>query len=209
MRAACIGIALACVLALPPAWAEPLGLGRPATQAEIAAWDIDVRPDGMGLPDGSGDAITGEEIFSAQCAGCHGDFGEGTGRYPVLAGGFDTLTDERPVKTVGSYWPYLSTVFDYVRRAQPFGAPGSLSNDDVYAVTAYILYLNDLADEDFVLDRQSFGSIRLPNETGFAGDLRANEARPSETCMSACGPEQRITRRARDLGLEDGDDKQE
>ncbi|MGB0903558.1 MAG: c-type cytochrome, partial [Mangrovicoccus sp.] len=122
------------------------GLGRAALPEEIASWDIDVRPDGQGLPEGKGDVWTGEEIFADNCAMCHGDFGEAVGRWPVLAGGQGTLTDDRPVKTIGSYWPYLSTVFDYVNRAMPFGNAQSLSPDEVYAITAYLLYLNDIVD---------------------------------------------------------------
>ncbi|QDZ02649.1 c-type cytochrome [Nitratireductor mangrovi] len=167
-------------------------LGRPATEAEIAAWDIDVRPDGTGLPAGSGTVMQGEAIYTEQCAACHGDFGEAIGRWPVLAGGYDTLTRERPVKTVGSYWPYLSTVYDYVRRAMPFGNARSLSDDDVYALTAYVLYLNDVVtDEEFELSRENFGTIRLPNEDGFVGDDREAEpayAKAAEPCMSDCRP---------------------
>ncbi|MFH1517471.1 MAG: c-type cytochrome, partial [Pseudomonadota bacterium] len=140
--------------ASPAAEAEPVaamaveksqgafGLGRVAMADEIAAWDIDIRPDGTGLPEGKGTVAEGEPIFAENCAVCHGDFGEGAGRWPVLAGGQDTLLRDRPVKTIGSYWPYLSTVFDYVRRAMPFGDARSLSDDDVYALTAYLLYLN-------------------------------------------------------------------
>ncbi len=181
--------------------AGPLGLGRPANPDEIAAWDIDVRPDGTGLPDGRGNVATGEEIFTELCAGCHGDFGEGVGRYPALAGGSDTLTDERPVKTVGSYWPHLSTVFDYVRRAQPFGSPGTLTDDQIYALTAYILYLNDLVDDDFVLDRDSFRAVTLPNHAGFTDDTRSVESVP-EICMAGCAAPATIGRRARDLDIE-------
>lgn len=176
-------------------------LGRPATPAEIAAWDIDIRPDGKGLPEGQGDVWTGEEIFTDHCAACHGDFGEGVGRYPALAGSQGTLTYQRPIKTIGSYWPYLSTVFDYVRRAQPFGSPGLLTDDEIYAVAAYILYLNDLVDDDFVLDRETFGTIRLPNEANFTNDTRANEPAPV-LCMSDCGDTRIIQRRASDLDIE-------
>src|SRR5512138_31418 len=110
-------------------------LGRAATPEEVAAWDIDVRPDGAGLPEGRGTVAEGEAIFTDACAVCHGDFGEGRDRWPVLAGGYDTLKAERPEKTIGSFWPYLSTVYDYVRRAMPFGDARSLSDDDIYAVT--------------------------------------------------------------------------
>lgn len=168
-------------------------LGRRATDDEIAAWDIDVRPDGTGLPVGRGNAIDGEELFTEHCAACHGDFGEGTGRWPVLAGGQGTLTDQRPVKTVGSYWPYLSTVYDYIRRAMPFGNARALSDDDVYALTAYVLYLNDVVtDDDFELSNENFGDIHLPNEDGFKPDDRLEEpeyAGKKEPCMTDCKPE--------------------
>ncbi|PWW04078.1 cytochrome c [Hoeflea marina] len=167
-----------------------LHLGRPATADEVAAWDIDVRPDGLGLPAGQGTVAQGETIFAEQCASCHGDFGEGAGRWPVLAGGQDTLTRERPVKTIGSYWPYLSTVYDYVRRAMPFGNARSLSDDDVYALTAYVLYLNDIVtDEDFELSKDNFSQARLPNEDNFIEDDRKSEpgmADKTEPCMSNC-----------------------
>ncbi len=135
--------------------------GRAATPEEIALWDIDVRPDGLGLPAGSGDVMTGDKIYTEKCSACHGVFGEGTGRWPVLAAG-SSLSDARPVKTIGSYWPYLSTVYDYVNRAMPFGNAQSLTHDEVYAITAYLLYLNDEVDEDFVLSSDNFAEARLP-----------------------------------------------
>jgi len=185
------------------------GLGRMATPAEIAAWDIDIRPDGQGLPVGSGSVLDGEELYTNACAVCHGDFGEGVGRWPVLAGGHDTLTHERPEKTIGSYWPYLSTVYDYVRRAMPYGDARSLSDDDVYAITAYLLYLNDVVlDEEFVLSNENFLEIRLPNEGNFIADNRDEEVHYSEKgepCMTDCkeGPVQ-ITMRARILDVTPG-----
>jgi len=180
-------------------------LGRPALDAEVAAWDIDVRPDGKGLPEGKGTALLGVDIYDSQCAACHGDFGEGTGRWPVLAGGIDSLTEERPEKTVGSYWPYLSTVYDYIRRAMPFGNARSLSDDDVYSVTAYLMYLNDLVDEDFELSSDNFSDIRLPNEHNFKLDDRALEShykRSVGPCMSDCiKGDAVITQRARVLDV--------
>ncbi|MAZ17179.1 MAG: MFS transporter [Ahrensia sp.] len=168
------------------------GLGRVATEDEIAAWDIDVRPDGLGLPVGKGTVADGEVLFTDNCAVCHGDFGEGVGRWPVLAGGQDTLTDSRPVKTIGSYWPYLSTVYDYVKRAMPFGNARSLSDDDVYAITAYLLYLNDVVDdEEFELSNENFEDIHLPNEGNFIPDDRFEEAhyaKKDEPCMTDCKP---------------------
>ena len=181
-------------------------LGREALSEEVAAWDIDIRPDGMGLPVGKGTVAQGEPIYGENCAVCHGDFGEGTGRWPVLAGGHDTLTEERPEKTIGSYWPYLSTVYDYVRRAMPFGNARSLSDDDVYALTAYLLYLNDVVtDEDFELSNENFSDIHLPNEENFFMDDRASEphyAEKAEPCMKECKAEPvTITMRARVLDV--------
>ncbi len=166
-----------------------LHLGRVALAEEINAWDIDIRPDGQGLPSGQGSVLDGGELYDAQCASCHGVFGEGEGRWPILAGGQDSLTDERPEKTVGSYWPYLSTVYDYIRRAMPFGNTRSLSDDDVYALTAYLLYLNDMVDESFELTDQNFLDIRLPNEENFIPDSRSEEswfAATTEPCMNDC-----------------------
>jgi len=168
-----------------------LHLGRPALEEEVLAWDIDIRPDGTGLPVGSGTVEAGGELYDAQCASCHGVFGEGEGRWPVLAGGHDSLTDDRPEKTIGSYWPYLSTVYDYVRRAMPFGNARSLSDDDVYALTAYLLYLNDVVvDESFELSSANFGEMaNLPNEANFKPDDRFDEpayAPLEEPCMSDC-----------------------
>ncbi|QKV17587.1 c-type cytochrome [Oricola thermophila] len=189
------------------------GLGRVATDDEIAAWDIDVRPDGTGLPVGRGTVADGEVLYTDNCAVCHGDFGEAVGRWPVLAGGHDTLTDERPEKTIGSYWPYLSTVYDYVRRAMPFGNARSLSDDDVYAITAYLLYLNDIVDdENFELSNENFAEVRLPNEDNFIPDDRLKEphyADKKEACMTDCKPGPvEITMRARvlDVTPEGGDD---
>lgn len=169
-----------------------LGLGRVALKEEVAAWDIDIRPDGKGLPVGKGTVAMGEALYSDNCASCHGDFGEGIDRWPVLAGGHDTLTEERPEKTVGSYWPYLSTVYDYIRRAMPFGNARSLSDDEVYALTAYVLYLNDVVeDEDFELSNENFTEVRLPNEANFIDDNRYDEphySTGSEPCMRDCKP---------------------
>ena len=165
-----------------------LHLGRVALPEEVQAWDIDIRPDGKGLPVGSGSVLEGTELYDNNCAACHGIFGEGLGRWPVLAGGHGTLEDERPEKTIGSYWPYLSTVYDYVRRAMPFGNARSLSDDEVYAITAYLLYLNDEVDEDFILDSDNFVSIRLPNEENFIVDTREDETdrAVTEPCMTDC-----------------------
>ncbi len=161
------------------------GLGETATQAQIAGWDIDVRPDGLGLPEGEGSVEDGEMLYEDKCASCHGTFGEGEGRWPKLAGGMGTLNQERPDKTVGSYWPYASTLWDYIRRAMPFTAPQSLAVDEVYAITAYVLNLNDLVDDDFVLSRDNFSTIEMPNKEGFFIDDRpdANNSRCLNDCL--------------------------
>lgn len=191
-------IAGAALLSATSAHAE-MGLGREATPEEVAAWDIDIRPDGMGLPVGSGDVYTGEELWLENCSVCHGDFAEGTGRWPVLAGGFGTLEGDRPVKTVGSYWPYLSTVYDYIYRAMPFGNAQSLSHDDVYALTAYLLYSNDLVDDEFELSNENFTDVEMPNAPNFFMDDRMETEFPLftvEACMEGCKDNVEITARA-------------
>ena len=169
-----------------------LGLGRAALPEEIKAWDTDVRPDGAGLPVGKGTAKQGDEIFQAQCASCHGEFGQGVGRWPVLAGGAGTLKADRPDKTVGSFWPDLSTVFDYIQRAMPYGNARSLSNDEIYALTAYILTMNDvIKDENFELSEKSFTSIKMPNAAAFYDDDRETAEKQfwnNEPCMKDCRP---------------------
>ncbi|MEE9454805.1 MAG: c-type cytochrome [Paracoccaceae bacterium] len=194
-----LNFALAFTLLSAPAIAGNLNLGRAATEAEIAAWDIDVRPDGLGLPEGSGTVTEGEEIFSERCAVCHGDFGEAVGRWPVLSGGHGSLGDDRPVKTIGSYWPYLSTVWDYIHRAMPFGDAQSLEDDQVYAIVAYLMYVNDIVDdEDFELSRGNFLDISLENAPNFMPDNRPETeyAIFTEACMDGCKDSVEITKHA-------------
>lgn len=185
------------------------GLGREAMAEEIAAWDVDVRPDGTGLPVGSGNAWDGEEVFEEQCAACHGSFAEGVDNWPKLAGGDGTLADEDPLKTVGSYWPYLSTVWDYVHRSMPFGNAQSLSDDDVYAIVAYILYSNDLIEDDFELSNETFLDVDLPNAGGFVIDDRAETEYAlwsAEPCMENCKDSVEITMRATVLDVTPDED---
>ena len=185
------------------------GIGRLALREEVAAWDTDVRPDGVGLPEGRGDVFTGEEIFLEKCASCHGDFAEGTGRWPVLAGGIGTLQSDRPVKTIGSYWPYLSTVYDYVNRAMPFGDARSLSSDEVYAITAYLLYSNDIVGDDFELSHENFLEVEMPNAAAFYLDDRADTEIgqfSTEPCMEDCKDAVTITARAAVLDVTPDDD---
>ncbi len=172
------------------------GVGQVATPAQIAGWDIDVRPDGVGAPAGKGSVKDGEKIYLEKCAACHGEFGESAGRWPQLAQGKGTLASHDPVKTVGSYFPYLSSVFDYVRRAMPFGDAQSLSNDELYAVVAFVLNLNDIVDDKFVLSKDTWAQVRMPNESGFYDDDREKSEKAfwnSRPCMKDCGPPVKIT----------------
>lgn len=173
-------------LATAPVFAEGLGLGREATPDEVAAWNVDVAPDGTGLPVGSGSVADGEVLFSDNCAICHGEFAEGVDNWPKLAGGDGTLDHDDPLKTVGSYWPYLSTVWDYVHRSMPFGAAQTLSADDTYAITAYILFSNYLVDDDFVLSNENFLDVEMPNTGGFILDDRAETEYTIFTTENAC-----------------------
>lgn len=187
------------VAAAAPAAAEPLGLGRAALPEEIAAWDVKIMPDGRGLPEGSGDVATGEEKFLEHCAVCHGDFAEGLDNWPKLAGGDGTLNRKDPVKTVGSYWPYLSTVWDYVHRSMPFGQAQILTADDTYAITAYILFSNYLVEDDFVLSKDNFLEVGLANAGGFIEDDRAEveyQKFSAEPCMENCKETVEITMHA-------------
>src|SRR6202795_3217036 len=167
-----------------PAQAQsPYGIGRAATPAEISGWNIDVDRDGHNLPPGSGSVSRGSEIFAQQCAACHGARGEG-GLGDQLVGGQGTLATSKPVRTVGSYWPYAPTLFDYIRRAMPQNAPQSLSNEDVYAVSAYILNLNGLLPPDATLDAGTLSAIKMPNRNMFVGDSRPDVKNPA--CETGC-----------------------
>lgn len=169
------------------------GYGKLATPEEIAGWDIDVRgDDGVGLPPGKGTVNRGADVYTQQCAVCHGTFGEGEGRYPKLMGGQGTLTGERPEPSVGSYWPFAPTLWDYINRAMPLFAPHSLSTDDVYAVTAYVLNFNNIVPGDFVADRNSLPKVKMPNHDNFIW----TDPRPDTTskpCMANCVDPKSVT----------------
>lgn len=195
----CLILTLA--IAAPSFAASKYAIGTSATKAEIAGWDIDIRPDGQGLPIGSGSVADGEILYEEICASCHGVFGEGEGRWPVLAGGMDSLTEDRPEKTVGSYWPYVSTLWDYIHRAMPFLQPQSLEDNEVYALTAYVLYLNELVEGEFVLSDKNLATVVLPNQGAFKDDPRpdTNNVR----CMNNCrDPESvKVTQDSTTLGV--------
>lgn len=159
---------------------EPPIVGNAIDEGDITPWDISVPPDGSTLPAGMGTVAAGGEVFASQCAACHGAAGVG-GPAGSLVGGVGSLTTQKPAKTVGSYWPYATTVFDYIRRAMPYFAPGSLSDDDAYSVTAYLLHLNDIVDEDTVLTAQTLPQVEMPNRDGFISYWpTAHEAKPKK-----------------------------
>ena len=142
-------------------------IGRAPTDAEVKAWNIDVGPDGKGLPPGSGTAKDGAKIFAEKCAPCHTPSAEGGKQGPALVGGAGTLKSIHPVQTVGSYWPFPTTLWDYINRAMPRGQGGSLTPDEVYSLSAFLLYRNDIVKEDDVLDAKSLPKIQMPNRTNF------------------------------------------
>ena len=149
-----------------PCHAQSPGLGKPVTDEELAVLNFTVMPDGRGLPDGGGSAEQGASLYAQHCLACHGEAGVG-GINDRLAGGHGTLAGDAPVKTVGSYWPYATTVFDFIRRAMPYNTPGTLSADEVYALTAYLLYINDIVDKEQWLDQQSLPAVSMPNHDNF------------------------------------------
>jgi S-disulfanyl-L-cysteine oxidoreductase SoxD len=160
-----------CACLLLPIAVEAQEFGRPATAEEIRLWDIDVASDGKGLPAGSGTVAHGKEVYQTYCMACHGEKGVG-GIKDRLAGGQGTLASAAPVKTVGSFWPYATTLFDYIRRAMPYPSPGVLSADDTYSVAAYILNLNGILPDDGSLDERSLPQVMMPNRNGFVPDPR-------------------------------------
>jgi mono/diheme cytochrome c family protein len=160
---ACMGLACATSAPVPN---EAPGLGQPASSADVARVFWSIFPDGENLPPGSGSAAEGERLYQLHCQACHGP--EGTGQLSdPLVGGRGSLATEAPIKTIGSYWPYATTVFSYIRRAMPYTAPMSLSNDDYYALTAYLLHINGIIDSDQIADAHTLPQVVMPNREGF------------------------------------------
>jgi cytochrome c len=156
---------------LLPAQPQKYGVGRAASPEELKAWDISIPPDGAGLPEGSGTPAQGKEVYASRCARCHGGQAQGGDEAP-LVGGQGTLNGPKPLKTVGSFWPYATTLFDYIRRAMPYKQPGTLTNNQIYAVSAFILQLNGIIPADAVMDAKTLPQVKMPNRNGFVKDAR-------------------------------------
>jgi S-disulfanyl-L-cysteine oxidoreductase SoxD len=161
--------------------------GTPVTERELAAWNIDVRtPDGRGLPAGSGTVAAGKKLYDAQCTACHGEAAKGGPMYGSMVGGIGSFTTDKRVLTPGSMYPYAPILFDYIKRAMPLTAPQSLSDDEVYAITAYLLNLNGLVADNATLDAASLAAIQMPNRAGFIVDDRPDTH--AARCMNDCRP---------------------
>lgn len=172
---------LAVVLFVSAAWAQSpkYGLGRAPTAEEVRAWNITVFPDGRGLPEGSGTAVEGKDVYERRCQRCHGTEGKGGDEAPI-AGGKGTIATPKPLRTVGSYWPYSTTLFDYIRRAMPFKDPGMLTANQTYAVAAYILQLNGIVGANEAMNAKSLPQVKMPNREGFIADPRPDTGRRKE-----------------------------
>ena len=186
--------------------AQNYGFGQVATPAAIAGWDIDVRPDGMGLPVGRGSVAAGQTLYELKCASCHGTFGE-SNSYVTIAGGVGTLASDQPVRTTGSKLNYATTLWDYINRAMPFDAPKSLTPDEVYALTAYVLNLYDILPANAVLDQHSLPLVKMPNRDGMTTmhGFMHHDGKPDTgnvACMKNCAAEVRLSSENADAALD-------
>lgn len=180
-RTVAAGALLAAVTASSVAAQLPTyGMGRAPTAEEVKAWDLTIPPDGRGLPPGSGTAALGKPVYAERCASCHGERGEDP-KYSRLVGGHGTLTAAQPIRTIGSFWQYATTLWSYINRSQPFDEPGSLPADQVYAVTAYLLHLNGVIGEHEVMDAKTLPQVKLPNRDGFVPDARPDVGKISRS----------------------------
>ena len=179
-RAAWVVVGILAVQPLAAAAQSPtFGVGRTPKPEDLKALDIDITPDGAGLLPGSSTAAAGKDVYTRRCETCHGPTGK-EGPQDVLAGGRGSLPTSRPQKTIGSYWPYATTLWDYIRRAMPFDHPGTLTTEEIYATTAYLLFLNGIVGERDVVDQASLPHVRMPNRNGFTADPRPDiEQRPA------------------------------
>ena len=175
MRKLVVSVALT-LATLASAAPGSYGIGRTPTAAELRAADISVAPDGRGLPPGHGSGREGAALYQALCAACHGMRGEGRNDFPVLVGGQGTLRTATPILTVGSYWPYATTLWDYIRRAMPYWSPGTLTTDQVYALTAFILQMNGVIPVETILNETTLARVGMPNRDGFVLDPRPDIA---------------------------------
>ncbi len=178
MRKPLIIVISAMVIAVSSGWTgwaaddrEGYGLGRSATDEEIRSWNIDVSPTGEGLPPGQGTVKQGAQVYAGKCSACHGLTGV-EGPKDKLVGGRNTLATQKPIRTIGSYWPYATTLYDYIHRAMPFDAPQSLTPDEIYSVIAWLLFQNKIISEDAVIDAQTLPKVQMPNRNGFILDPR-------------------------------------
>jgi cytochrome c len=153
------------------AQSSSLGIGHPPKAQQLKQIDIDVTPDGKGLPPGSGTAARGKDVYTRRCETCHGSTGK-EGPQDILAGGKGSLATDKPQKTVGSYWPYATTLWDYINRAMPFDHPSTLTPDEVYSAAAYVLFLNGIVGEQETLDQTTLPKVQMPNRNGFVSDPR-------------------------------------
>lgn len=210
MRKIILSAALAALFASPAlAGGKVYGLGVVATPEQVKAWDIDIRPDGKGAFVGKGSVKEGEPLYEEKCASCHGLFGDGgdNARFPVLVGGsVEALVNPNPEKTIGSYWPYASTLVDYIYRAMPYGDAQSLTPDETYAIAAWLLNANNVVPDDFVLSNENIGKIKMPNANGFIPDNRPdtpgiNLAKGEKPCMKNCVKEVKIIGRAKAIDV--------
>jgi len=196
-RSCSAAIALVALPLLVAAAPLQYGFGKPATTQEIAGWDIDVRPDGTGLPKGRGSVAEGQAIYDEKCASCHGTFGE-SNSYLQIAGGVGSLASDQPVRTTGSKLNYATTLWDYINRAMPFNAPQTLGANEVYALTAYVLNLNDILPADALLDQDSLPKLRMPNRDGFTTQhgFMTRDGKPdthNTACMKDCAKDVRLS----------------
>jgi S-disulfanyl-L-cysteine oxidoreductase SoxD len=207
-------IAMICCMSVNAATAaQEYGFGQPVTPAQIAGWDIDVRPDGKGLPGGRGTVADGQAVYDGKCASCHGTFGE-SNSYMMIAGGVGSLGSDQPVRSTGSKLNYATTLWDYINRAMPFAAPKTLTVDEVYALTAYVLNLNDILPADAVLDQHSLPLVVMPNRDGFttAHGFMRRDGKPDTRnlpCMKNCAAEVRLSSEIPDRALEQHDNRVE